>query len=250
MSENNPFANLDFEAFRKLAMDPSLSIYEKIGFPNAYREGYEKAIFVDILTKLPQLNEQNKVILDIGPGCSELPEMLIQHCRQQTHQLVLIDSKEMLDKLSDDTFITKLEGYYPDETAAFIEQYKGKIDAIIVYSVIQYVFAEGNIYDFLDKSLALLKDGGRLLIGDIPNVSKRKRFFSSETGIAYHKKFMKTDAAPEVKHQGIEFKTIDDSVLFGLMQRARQAGFDSYLLPQADNLPMANRREDLLILRP
>jgi hypothetical protein len=250
MSENHPFANLDYEGFRKLATDPSLSIYEKIGFPNAYREGHEKAIFADILTKLPELNKQNKVILDIGPGCSELPQMLINHCRERSHQLILIDSKEMLDNLPDGDFITKLEGYYPNETASFVEQYKGKIDAIIVYSVIQYVFAEGNIYDFLDKSLALLTNGGQLLIGDIPNISKRKRFFSSATGIAYHKAFMKTDEAPQVEHQTIEFKTIDDSVLFGLMQRSRQAGYDSYLLPQADNLPMANRREDLLILKP
>ncbi len=250
MSNNNPFGDLDFEGFRKLAADPSLSIYEKIGFPDTYRAGYEEVIFTDIRTKLPQLSKKNKVILDIGPGCSELPLMLINHCREHEHEVILIDSQEMLDNLPDAEFITKLQGYYPDETARFIEEYQSKIDVIIVYSVLQYVFAEGNIYDFLDKSLSLLNTGGQLLIGDIPNTSKRKRFFSSETGIAYHKAFMKTDTAPVVENQQIEFKTIDDAVIFGLMQRSRNAGFDSYLLPQSDNLPMANRREDLLIQRP
>jgi hypothetical protein len=250
MTDNNLFDDLSYEGFRKLAANSSLSIYEKIGFPNAYREGYESAIFADILGKLTPLREKNKVILDIGPGCSELPQMLIHYCREQGHQLMLIDSKEMLDNLPDAEFIHKLIGYYPNETARFIEDYQGKVDSIIIYSVLQYVFAEGNIYDFFDKTLSLLNVGGQILIGDIPNISKRKRFFSSETGIQYHKEFMKTTEAPELEHLAIDFKMIDDAVIFGLMMRARQAGFDSYLLPQAHDLPMANRREDLLIQRP
>jgi hypothetical protein len=35
-----------------------------------------------------------------------------------------------------------------------------------------------------------------------------------------------------------------------LLLRCRAAGFDSYLLRQPETLPMANRREDLLILKP
>lgn len=251
MSDNlNRFSELDFEGFRQLAEDSSLSMYEKIGFPDSYREGYEAAIFEDILHKLPILNERNKVILDIGPGCSELPMHLINHCRENEHQLILIDSDEMLSNLPDDDFITKIGGYYPSDAAQFIENYTGKVDAVIVYSVIQYVFAEGNIYDFMDKTLSLLSHGGQILIGDIPNISKRKRFFSSETGIAFHKDFMKTDEAPIVENNQLEFKNIDDSVMFSLMTRARMSGYDSYLLPHPSTLPMANRREDLLFIRP
>ncbi|MEL6524812.1 MAG: SAM-dependent methyltransferase [Chloroflexota bacterium] len=243
----NRFAKLDFEGFRALASDESLSKYEKIGFPDSYREGYEEAIFQDILKKVPTLNAENKVILDIGPGCSELPHMLIEHCRQQSHQLVLIDSEEMLKQLPDANFITKVSGYYPNDVLETITAYQGKVDAVIVYSVLHYIFEEGNIYDFLDQSLSFLNNGGHMLIGDIPNISKRKRFFSSETGIAFHKDFMKTDEPPVVSYDQVEFTKIDDGVLFGLMLRARTQGFDSYLLPQPDSLPMANRREDLLI---
>jgi hypothetical protein len=39
-------------------------------------------------------------------------------------------------------------------------------------------------------------------------------------------------------------------VVFALLQRARLAGFDAYVLPQDPALPMANRREDVLIIRP
>ena len=51
----NRFADLTFEEFRQLATDPALSAYEKIGFPNEYREGYEPAIYADIAAKLPPL---------------------------------------------------------------------------------------------------------------------------------------------------------------------------------------------------
>jgi hypothetical protein len=38
--------------------------------------------------------------------------------------------------------------------------------------------------------------------------------------------------------------------MMALIMRARSAGFDGYVVPQAPNLPMANRREDILILKP
>jgi len=43
---------------------------------------------------------------------------------------------------------------------------------------------------------------------------------------------------------------IDDAVLADLIARAQACGCDAYLLPQGAGLPMANRRDDLLIVRP
>jgi len=102
----------------------------------------------------------------------------------------------------------------------------------------------------LDASLALLAPGGQFLIGDIPNISKRKRFFSSETGRRFHQSFMNTTDIPEVIFNQIEHDQIDDAVVMALLQRARAQGFDAYVLPQPSTLPMANRREDILIVRP
>jgi hypothetical protein len=76
------FANLTYDDFRKLAVDPSLSCYEKIGFPNSYREGKEEAIFQDIVSKIPALTGRQKTVLDIGPGCSHLAHMLVNLCQQ------------------------------------------------------------------------------------------------------------------------------------------------------------------------
>lgn len=249
-SENyKRFASLTFNDFRKMAEDESLSMYEKIGFPNSYREGKEELIFNDIEAKLPSLSASNKIVLDIGPGCSQLPLMLIERCRANNHTLLLVDSAEMLARLPDDQFIEKFPAYYPAAGELF-DRYSGKVDVILTYSVLHYVFAESNVWEFLDRSLALLADGGEMLIGDLPNISKRKRFFASPAGIKFHQAFTGTSEIPEVEFQRIESNQIDDAVVLSLLMRARAAGYDAYVVPQGQDLPMANRREDILIRKP
>jgi hypothetical protein len=176
--------------------------------------------------------------------------MMIDWCRERDHRLILVDSDEMLAHLPTAPFITKFSGRYPDQCKALFDSYRGKVDAIVCYSVLHYIFIETNLFDFLDHSVSLLAPGGEMLIGDIPNQSKRKRFFSSENGIRFHQKFTGTKEIPEVDFTAVETGKIDDSVLIGLVLRARAAGCDAYLLPQPRELPMANRREDLLIRKP
>jgi hypothetical protein len=243
------FEHLTYTDFRQLAADPTLSRYEKIGFPDSYRAGKEEAIFRDIVAKLPALRRPGGVVLDIGPGCSDLPHLLIGLCREQRHTLLLADSAEMLGHLPDPPMVEKFACYFPD-CPPLLDRYAGRVDVILAYSVLHYVFAEGNLFGFLDQALHLLAPGGEMLVGDIPNVSKRKRFFSTAAGAAYHRQFTGRDEDPTVEHLRVEDGKIDDGVLVGLMLRARAAGCDAYLLPQADDLPLANRREDLLIRRP
>lgn len=243
------FAEIGFEDFRRMARDESLSQYEKIGFPDEYRKGTERAIFEDVLSKLDKLSGTGRTVLDIGPGCGDVPRMLMDWCRQQGHNLLLVDSAEMLAHLPDASFVTKIPAYYPKCSELFPE-WRGKLDVMLCYSVLHYVFAESNLWEFLDQSLELLNRGGQMLIGDIPNVSKRKRFFLSPAGVNYHKSFTGKDESPNVDFQVIEHKKIDDSVIMAMLLRARNAGFDAYVLPQRSDLPMANRREDLLITRP
>ncbi|MDB5815379.1 MAG: hypothetical protein JWN23_2496 [Rhodocyclales bacterium] len=250
LSQNlSRFANLGFEDFRRMASDASLSAWEKIGFPDSYRQGVEQHIFADISRKLPALNATQQVVLDIGPGCSELPRYLIDQCLRQQHRLVLIDSAEMLALLPSGQGIEKLAARFPD-CPELISSLQGRVDALLCYSVFQYIFAEANIWSFLDACLSLLAPGGAMLVGDIPNISKRKRFFASDKGIAYHKKFVGRDEAPEVLFNRPEPTFIDDAVVMGVLARCRAAGFDAYVVPQDSLLPMSNRREDILITKP
>lgn len=249
MTATNPFSNMGFEDFRRLAADKTLSKYERIGFPDSYRKGFESNIFSDIELKLTNLSKYSCNILDIGPGCSDLPNMLINLCRERYHKLTLVDNKEMLDLLPSDSFIDKVDALYPN-CPELLAQHHGNVDVILCYSVLQYVLIDTAFFRFLDTSLSLLAPHGQMLIGDIPNISKRKRFFSSQTGAYFHQQFMQTNDLPIVAFNQIEHDQIDDAVVMSLIQRARAQGFDAYVLPQNPTLPMANRREDILITRP
>jgi cyclopropane fatty-acyl-phospholipid synthase-like methyltransferase len=238
-----------FAAFRERASDATLSQYEKVGFPDEYRAGKAEIILDDVARKLTKLNDADAAILDIGAGCSDLPITLMNRCAKNRQSLVLVDSAEMLGPLPDRSHVTKLSGMFPACLAA-VTAVRPRFDAILVYSVIQYVFAEANIHAFVDAAASLLAEGGQLLIGDIPNASMRKRFLSSSAGRAYHGKHFGGQPFPEIEHNRLEPGQIDDAVLLGILARMRAAGFDAYIVPQAQELPMANRREDLLIRRP
>jgi hypothetical protein len=243
------FDDIGYEDFRRMALDESLSSHEKIGFPDAYRDVHETAIFADIESKLTNLSRRARNVLDIGPGCAGRPRLLIDLCQRQEHSLVLIDSPEMLAHLPDASGVIKLPGFYPDCEAA-LQPWVGRFDAILCYSVFQYIFVEASFWKFLDLSIQLLAPGGQMLIGDVPNVSKRKRFFASDTGVKFHQNFTQTTEVPQVDFRAVEADKIDDAVILGVIMRARAQGCDAYWLPQGEALPMANRREDVLIIKP
>jgi hypothetical protein len=249
MSDYGRFKDLTFDDFRRLASEPALTRHEKVGFPNEYRDGREDDIFGDILRKLPILEQRARTVLEIGPGCSRLPVMLMELCARQGHRLLLVDSAEMLAQLPDAPHVDKIPGRYP-EIAAGLERYIGAVDAILAYSVVQYAFAEGNVWSFVDRSLTLLAAGGALLLGDIPNSSMRKRFFASDAGVRCHQNFTGSMELPDVKFNTLEPGQMDDSVVMAVLMRARAQGFHAFVVPQAPELPMSNRREDILIHRP
>ncbi len=234
-----------FADFRRMALDESLTPFERIGFPDSYRAGAEGAIVADISAKLPALSQQGRRFLDIGPGCSELPRMLLEVCSRQGHEAVLVDSPEMLGQLPDGPRVVKVAGAFPD--VALPER---PFDAILAYSVLQYVFAEGDVFAFMDRCLALLGGGGALLLGDVPNASKRARFFSSAAGVAFHRRFMNTEEPPPRELTHPEPGQIDDEIVLALLAHARAAGCDAYVLPLGAGLPLADRREDVLVVRP
>lgn len=243
------FKTLNYKDFKELAKDKTLSVYEKIGFPDSYRKEKEVLIFNDIIQKFEFEDSENKTFLDIGIGCSDLAHMIIDFTKKNKMNLIAVDSKEMLDLLPKSDHLKVYDGYFPDETTSLISEFEGKIDYILCYSIFHYVFYNTCSYKFIDIATSLLKPGGKLLIADLPNTSKRKRFFSSETGINFHQEFTNTKSLPDIKHLVPEPTQIDDGVIFGILQRYRNFGFETYLLPQGKDLPMANRREDLLIVK-
>lgn len=221
------FDKLHFKDFAKMAKDVGLSQYNKIGFDDEYRRGYEGFIFNDIIKYLPALNRNNKSVLDIGPGCSDLPFMLINFCYTHNHKLTLIDSTEMLSLLPDSPHVNKIEGIFPECSGDSCENY----DAIIVYSVMHHVFFEMNPFTFIDRAVEVLLPDGALFLGDIPNYSKKIRSFKSGDEITLGEDVM------------------EDGFIFAILQRYRNAGYETYLVPHDENLPLASTRDNILITR-
>lgn len=250
MSSTVAFDRLDFDGFRALAIDPGLSRHEKVGFPDEYRQGKEETIFRDVIGKLASLQRQGVRALEIGPGCSRLPVMLADHCGARNGTVIWVDSAEMLALLPDSAHARKVAGRFPQALSGELPTLAGSIDAIVAYSVVQYVFAEGNLFQFVDTCLGLLAGGGELLIGDVPNQTMRKRFFASPSGVATHQRYTGRNEVPTVQFNRLEPGQIDDSMTLALLARARAQGFHAWVLPQGAELPMANRREDILIRKP
>lgn len=243
------YKDLSYDDFKELAKNPKLSKNEKIGFPDSYRDNKHEKIFIDIQRKLPSLNKKNQIILDVGPGCGYLAEKIINHCVKENNTLILIDSEEMLSHLPNSNCVKKISGKFPYIENNFFKLYEGKCNVLIVYSVIQYPFEEGNALDFLNKCLDLLAPDGEMLIGDIPNISMRNRFFKSENGKIYHFEYKdnKLSDHPPIEN---EDGKINDNFILVLIDHIRSKGYHAWVLPQSSDLPMANRREDILIRKP
>ncbi|HEV3001482.1 MAG TPA: methyltransferase domain-containing protein [Solirubrobacteraceae bacterium] len=244
------FSGLRYEDFRRMARDESLSDAERVGFPDGYRAGREEAILADVASKLPALTEHGRVIADVGCGASGLPFLLREHCRRQGHTLLLIDAPEMLEHHEDGPGVVKVPGRFPAETAERLAEWRGRVDAAVAYSVLQVVYGEANPIEFVDAAAELLAPGGRLLIGDLPNASMRRRFLASAAGAAHHRAYTGRDEDPPVAFNTPSRGEVDDALVLGLAARARAAGLHAWVVPQHPSLPMANRREDLLVARP
>lgn len=237
-----------YEAFRQRAMEAGLSGNQKSGFPDALRTGQSEVILADIDAKLPAFARPGARILDIGIGCSDLSHAIVSRAVESGQHLCAIDSPEVLRELGNSPAVDKIAGPFPQ---CLEGKAVGPFDAIIAYSVVQYVFGEANLNDFVDSALLLLEEvSGSLLIGDIPNISMRKRFFDSKAGQLYHSEHYPGRPKPEFRFNSLEPRQIDDSIVLGILARARAAGFQAFVLPQGRQLPMANRREDILIARP
>jgi len=238
---------LTFDDFKELAKNDNLSKYEKIGFPDSYRKGKERAIYEDILAKLPIREGQNKIVIDVGCGCSDLVYYNIEECARHNHHVVLVDSAEMLNNLPDFPHVEKIPGLYPD--IKDLNKYLSRIDIAIAYSLMHYVFIQNNMLGFIHKTVDLLRPGGSMLIGDIPNLSKRNRFLQSSEGKAFQANFVAEANVQGATNHSNDAEKIDDAVVLSIIQRFRNFHCETYLMPQSSSLPMSNRREDILITK-
>lgn len=203
----------------------------------------------DILLKIE--NYQLTSFLEVGCGVGNLFVPLSQHFNQSFG----CDHSNLLDKISDrlDSLanIKLIPGNF------FDIEIRQKIDFVLAYSVIHCLEDATQVYSFIDKAINLLSERGVLFIGDIPNLSLKSRFLSSESGKQFDsnwKQSLSSDFSSPAQYLNIgeQIKTpnIDDSFITDLMVTYNLKGYNVYRFPQSPHLPFGNTREDLLFIKP
>jgi len=218
-------------------------------------QGKEPLIWNDIISKLPV--KPNINVLDLGGGCGGLTELSLKASIEIDFNLYLYDIPEVINKargvFSDDLFknCQLYSGIFPHDHLASLQ--KVEFDAILAYSVFQHTDEPRK---FIDEASKLLKTGGRMLIGDIPNVNKKGRFLSCDSGRKFEAEYKNIDIyeVPFYKnhHDFLEKstgqnKTINDEFLLSIIQDYRNNGYNAYIIPQPSTLPFSFTREDLVI---
>lgn len=238
--------SFSYDDYGALAAKQGVSEKEKSG---RYAEMDETRIFEDIRSKA--VLEGAKTVLNIGCGCSKPAIELIEFCRKSGALCVMVDHPNMIAELKRQVApagnLVFISGRFP-AVKSEVEAASKHYDAVIIYSVLHYII-EMNYFKFLDEAASLLANGGRMLIGDIPNESKKQRFLSTEWGRAFHMKWS-GGKPPVLRKPGETPALFDDSSCAMILQRYREAGFEAYILPQNEKLPFCYSREDILIVKP
>jgi SAM-dependent methyltransferase len=245
--------------FSSIAKEGS-SAAERVGRPKG-AESAEELMWCDILGKLTVPDGSS--IIDIGVGNGLIARKWLELARTIAVDLALADFPEVIDALvadAADAFASALRvsvarGEFPH----FFEPniLARRFDRVVAYGVIN---CTDDPASFIDAAVRLLNPAGRLLVGDLPNISKKGRFLASPSGRLFdaHYKGVPADSLPvfgthhefvaDLDRGGATW--ITDKFLLEVVLRYRDQGYDVYILEQPRGLPFCETREDLLICAP
>lgn len=206
-----------------------------------------KNIAPDIVDKL-QLKPSD-TLLDIGCNCGDITIPLSFLCEK----VVGVDGEGCIKRLNNRIFdIDNISTLIGDFREIEIEE---SFDCILMYSVLMYIDSYEEILSMVLKAASLLKDNGRMLLGDIVNDDKKRRFANSEVGHMVDKEYRENmnrmTEEDEVSHSGYAASSfrMNDELVMRLMQDVRREGYETYLLPQSNKLPFGYSREDILVCK-
>lgn len=204
----------------------------------------EKRAISDTIQKLELKPTDN--VLDIGSnvGSMSIPISYL------VNSVTCIDSPN-LTKFIQEKKIDNINLLSGD----FLEvEIDNKFDKILVYGVLNCL-NEIDLYKFIDKCLTILNPGGILLFGDIPNISKKKRYLdkyqTNEEKESWNELISKEDFShlQEIPKYNSENKIaiFDDDIILNMVKYIRNKDFNCYIINQKENLPFNKTREDIIV---
>lgn len=230
-----------FEGFGALA-NLNLSATRRAGRYEAQAEG-EKKVPPDVLRKLALT--PSDTLFDVGCG----PGKITRALAPKVKSIVAMDHPLTIDRLRKERLpknISLLAGEFPDVKPA------RQFSKVMAYSVIHYLSSEAEVIRFIDEALSLLKPGGRMLIGDLPNIDRRERFHKSPAGrrfaVTWAALVKKGRAPPQIEDP--DLPVVTDAFVIRLLGHCRSKGLHAWVMPQHPELPFGRTREDILIERP
>ena len=216
------------------------------------QESAETRIPIDVAAKL-ELAKSDR-LLEIGCGAGGLLIPLSAHVSDGTG----VDHPNLLDLMSQRAGYSNIHAV----PGNFLDvELDGPFDKILIYSVLHCLEDLDQLHRFMDKALALLKPGGRMLLGDIPNRDLKKRFLASESGKQFEaawRQAMETsgeissDAHQFLAENAATLRTLsfDDNSIAHLVSWLRGRGTNAYWVRQPVDLPFGHTREDVVVLKP
>lgn len=214
-----------------------------------FQEAEEKRILFDLIGKLSISSEDSCLEVGCGAGNLLIPlSFFVKSIVGVDHGSCLCKLKERFPGAAPGIGNVQLiAGDFLDLTL------DGKFDKIIVYSVLHYLADGDEVMKFVNKTMSMLAPGGKLLLGDLPNKSKKERFLKSEYGktfVAQWNERVGADGGMTVNHLDKDGSLVefDDTLVLEILSKARKAGLNAYVLPQPDGLVFNHTREDILIV--
>jgi SAM-dependent methyltransferase len=238
-----------FEAFGAIAQS-GLSETEKVGRLPIQREA-ERRIVPDVKAKLDLRVDDSLLEIGCGPGNILIPLSFL------VAESVGIDHEGCIEAMNARYRDPSLSGVAGNFLTLDLDRAFSKV---LIYSVLHYLADEDEVIRFVERAYALLKPGGRLLIGDIPNRDCQARFSQSDAGQAFNREWTERvrsqgdRAEAKALFQDIredsDMATFGDAQVLNIVARLRQNGAQAFILPQPTDLPFGHTREDILVIRP
>lgn len=204
----------------------------------------ERLVVADVAEKLRLEPGSDLLEIGCGPGNLLIPlSFMVSRC-------VGVDHPDVIDVF---------RRRYSSETIEliggdFLETDIGQtFDRILVYSVLPTMPDRECLFAFVDKALERLRPDGRMLLGDLNNIDKKRRFEASERGAEFDREWKRLrDARPMQPVDGPtdDVVRIDDALILDIVGHLRDRGWHALICEQPQNLPFGNTREDILVVGP
>lgn len=212
-------------------------------------EATRKQNVADVVAKLqPQRTDS---LLDIGCGVGFILTPLAAY----VDQAIGLDHQALLRRYANlgvPPNVQLIGGHWPET------QVSGTFDRILAYSVLHYLSGKAEAKEFIQQCINILKPGGRILLGEIPNTNLAARFKQSRFGQTFEQSWQlrKTKLSQEHRVRNDIFTQTEnnasyltDDWVLEILALARRQGLESYVLPQPEGLPFCYSREDIVLWR-